>query len=358
MANTVFVLGAGASSGAGTPLMNNFLDRARELSVSGAADAYGDSFKQVLDAVSKLQLVHSKSQLDIHNVESVFAAFEMAKTLSTFADYGPEQIEALSRAMIRLIVGTIQETFRVPVHNHAARAPYPYPEFAALVAGMTQNRVHKRSVAIITFNYDMALDLALYFNNTLVRYGLQQGERPDAIPLLKLHGSLNWARCAGCTEVVPWYLSDYFSRYRWSLDQDRRFVWLPIASNFKTLRHGEHTVQNEPMIVPPTWNKAHHHQEISRVWSFAARELSEAENIVVIGYSLPQSDMFFRLLYALGTVASAPLDRFWVVNPDASGEVKNRFQAILGPGAAARFQYLEKDFASSLPEISRALVAQ
>jgi hypothetical protein len=38
------------------------------------------------------------------------------------------------------------------------------------------------------------------------------------------------------------------------------------------------------------------------VWRTAAQHLSEAEHIFIIGYSLPETDQFFRYLYGLGTV--------------------------------------------------------
>ena len=46
------------------------------------------------------------------------------------------------------------------------------------------------------------------------------------------------------------------------------------------------------------------------------------------GYSLPEADMFFRYLYAVGTIGEASLRRVWVFNPDAG--VKPRFSALLG----------------------------
>jgi hypothetical protein len=45
----------------------------------------------------------------------------------------------------------------------------------------------------------------------------------------------------------------------------------------------------------------------------------EAQEIIVIGYSLPETDFFFRNLFALGTVGRKFIRRFAVVNPDWSG---------------------------------------
>jgi len=103
-------------------------------------------------------------------------------------------------------------------------------------------------------------------------------------------------------------------------------------------------VTGEPVIVPPTWNKADSHRSLSRVWSRGALELSQAENIIVIGYSMPETDAFFRYLYALGTVGPVMLKRFWVFDPDTTGAVEKRFENLLGHGAKPRFKYFARRF--------------
>ena len=111
----------------------------------------------------------------------------------------------------------------------------------------------------------------------------------------------------------------------------------------------------EPVLVPPTWNKTDYHRELGSVWSRAAKELSEADSIFVMGFSLPPTDSFFSYLYALGTVGKVPLKRFWVFNPDRAGEVENRFRNLLGPGAEQRFKYFTDTFEEGIQRISEEL---
>jgi hypothetical protein len=80
----------------------------------------------------------------------------------------------------------------------------------------------------------------------------------------------------------------------------------------------------------------------------SAKELESAKEIIVIGYSLPETDFFFRNLYALGTVGETFIRRFAVFNPDASGQVKGRFQSLVGPGARDRFEYHATKFVSAI----------
>jgi hypothetical protein len=352
MSNTVFILGAGASRQAGAPLMKDFLDTANYLWKSGNVSEAVDSFEKVFQGISELQQVHSKSQLDIQNVESVFAAFEMGKTLKKFGGYSLDQIGELANAMRQVIVQTIQTTLKLPVSGTRPGVPFPYGAFAELVDYLRGEAIPKSDVSIITFNYDMAIDYSFYVERIPLDYSLGENSGKEGIAVLKLHGSLNWAHCSVCNQVVPWLLNDYLKEYQWNIfpDDDIKYVTLGIGSYLKDYAHcsKDKNVDEEPVIVPPTWNKTQYHATLSNVWSRAAKELSGAENIFVIGYSLPTSDAFFRYLYALGTVGKTPLNRFWVFNPDSSGQTEERFKELLGPGAQARFKYFPKRFDESI----------
>jgi hypothetical protein len=80
------------------------------------------------------------------------------------------------------------------------------------------------------------------------------------------------------------------------------------------------------VIVPPSWNKTEYADSVGHIWQEAARQLSDAENIFVCGYSLPETDVFFKHLFALGSVGRSLIRRFWVINPDPDGSVESRFR--------------------------------
>jgi hypothetical protein len=106
----------------------------------------------------------------------------------------------------------------------------------------------------------------------------------------------------------------------------------------------------DPFIVPPTWNKGSYHKALKPVWQTAASRLAAATKVYVIGYSLPDSDLFFRYLFALGSVGKEVLERFWVFNPDP--EVSERFENLLGPGARRRYRYFKQNFNEALRVIA------
>ncbi len=139
MSNIVFILGAGASKKAGAPLMAEFLDVARDLWAKNEVSEASSQFESVFKAIGSLQGVHSKSEFDIHNVESVFAAIEMGKTLNKFpgCETG-EQIDDLIRDMKAVISKTIERTLAFPISgsgsgSRGCECPEPYGRFVELI---------------------------------------------------------------------------------------------------------------------------------------------------------------------------------------------------------------------------------
>ncbi len=345
MADIVFLLGAGASHQAGAPLMANFLDVAEDLWKTGRAAHREDSYRAVFSSIGRMQLVHSKAQLDLNNIESVFNAFEMARILGKFPGGDSVPIETAIEALKTVIACTLEQTVSFHFDSQRLLPPKPYERFAELLNHLRSRTHPQRSVAVLTFNYDLAADYGLAFGNLGPEYGLGQ-DRGSGVPLLKLHGSINWAICDVCNAVVPWYFKDFFSRFQFHPFDGP--VRLDLWSKFGSFAHCEKKVRCLPFLVPPSWNKTDRHETIRPVWQRAAQELTTAENVFVIGYSLPQTDGFFRTLYALGVVGEMPLKRIWVFNPDETGEVENRFRSLVGPGAAARFRYFPMQFAAAI----------
>jgi hypothetical protein len=111
-------------------------------------------------------------------------------------------------------------------------------------------------------------------------------------------------------------------------------------------------IEPAPIIVPPGFYKAEHHEALKEIWRAAAQELSDAEDIIVIGFSLPTTDSFFNHLYALGTEGRSTIRKFWVFNPDAQGSVENRFEAMLGFGASPHFHYFPLTFGAAISELA------
>lgn len=362
----VFVLGAGASAAAKAPLGSNFMDKARSLLRGGdlhLEDA--GAFRLVFKARDALKAVHSKADLDLTNIEVLFSAFEMAALFGRLGSLSEEEVQSLPGAMRRLISRTVELSMEFPILSSPMQGspeakrggewtsgtfpklmpPLPYESFSDLLV-----KISKRNwdtVSVITFNYDLGIDFALHFEGIPYRYGFSQ-DSAKTIDLLKLHGSLNWGRCAMCKEVMSLDMRECLKRLKIRAAGSMKF---PVSEDLRLLQHCGSQLKSEPLIVPPTWNKGTLHIGIDRVWKKAARHLSEAEYIFVIGYSYPPTDEFFRYLYALGTIGDGWLEKVMVFNPDQ--EVGERIKKLLGPLARDKFAALTNGFDTAIPYISK-----
>ena len=355
MSKIVFILGAGASRDCGAPLMYDFLDTASRLMSTGEVNEKKEHFERVFKAISSLQAVHSKSQLDLNNIESIFTALEIANVLGKLPGFDKEEIPKVIASLKEVIVATLEKTIDFPTRGRQILPTNTYDSFSKLL-GYLKNKAHPAlSTSVITFNYDIALDVAMHRNGQGPVYGFGPDvSASQPTKLLKLHGSLNWAVRTNDGSVQPLTLQEYFSKYSYQgFGEERSTCHIPIGSQLQEFysQHTDVEVKPEPVIVPPTWNKADYHHLLSTIWGQAAKELEEAEYIYIIGYSLPETDAFFRLLYGLGTVGNTPLKKVSVYNPDSSGEIEQRFREMLGPGALARFEFRSLYFSKCVNDI-------
>lgn len=345
MSKIVFVLGAGASAHCGTPLMNNFLEVAEDLWRRGEVKEVAEHFEKVFDAIGYLQGIQSKAKLDTYNIETIYAAFEMGKLLDSLP--GIEEMslmkgcepsvlmEELISSIKKVIAYTLEQTTRLP-SGGTPEAPQSYFEFAGIINSLIGG---EKDCSIITFNYDLGLDYALYKRRILPDYSLGDIDlRGRSVTYLKLHGSVNWGKCKKCEKIIPCREFDKTIYLR-----VKDYSIIPIISKLKTLKCkcGE-PLEEDPFIVPPTWNKTAYHTEIGQVWKRAASALKDAEHIFVLGYSLPSTDLFFHYLFALGVDMRTTLKGFYVYNTDP--EVKGRFENLLGSGIEQRFRFWHRTF--------------
>ncbi|TNF03459.1 MAG: hypothetical protein EP323_07595 [Gammaproteobacteria bacterium] len=361
MSDIVFILGAGASKQCGAPLMGDFLDVAHRLTRAGEISDINDHFGRVFRAIGALQAVHSKAQLDLTNIESIFTALEISNVLKRLPGFEADEIPGVIASLKEVIVKTLESTIDFPTSRSHIGVPKPYEQFAELVRHLRSEAHPNQSVSVITFNYDIAVDMALYQHGMGPDYGIPPTSRShNPVSLFKLHGSLNWAQRKDSGGVYPLQLDQYFDKYRIQSWEERGSCKIPIGSQLREYysKHTDIDVELEPVIVPPTWNKSDYHHALSTIWGKAAHNLSEAHTIFICGYSLPETDAFFKLLYALGTVGTSPLEKIIVYNPDETGLTNDRFKNMLGPGAIARYEYRAKTFGEAIHDIKQLFPAK
>jgi hypothetical protein len=341
---TVFILGAGASRSAGAPLMADFIERALSVYSRGTSGWARKYFEQVFVARRKLQAAFAKSNVDLDNIENLFSVFEMASLIGRLDDLPEEAVNELPRSLRFLISRTLEQTIQYPMPDSGSvvRAPFPYDAFAQLLIELnTMSDVGP--VAVMTFNYDLCLEYALALEGVAPNYGFD-APAGAALPIYKVHGSLNWVR------------DDLSGAIRWAglRPPPIRPLWEKFGLNASAARpvdtadlldseiRSGSLDHPDPVIVPPTWNKGAHQQMLRHIWRQTSVALASAENIFVIGYSLPPSDQFFRAFFSLSTIADTIIDRFWVFDPAPTEFVKQRYGQLLGPAIRDRNKFIHE----------------
>ncbi len=178
------------------------------------------------------------------------------------------------------------------------------------------SKIHKENANIITFNYDTIFERYLikatknngklfmnydrkeldyydiYYHLPIMSleartsqiYDSKRRERKKGIPTVKiskLHGSVNWyysgdARSGG--ELI-YYEYDKISGNEFEREKNRRDL--------------------VPLIIPPVLDKSGF-MGISAIkiqWEMARRAIQDADNIYILGYSFPLTDMAIKLLF-------------------------------------------------------------
>lgn len=377
----VFILGAGFSASAGAPLINDFLDVSRDIfdDPDSELDDYERTvFQTAFDFKKHVAQAREKFDIDLDDIEQLFGLVEMSHRLDTAT-------ENVRDAMVYLIAKTLQLAVARKKHRPYIRmtldkayensnptwaalvpqeaspgvfCPDVYQHFALLLSGRYDDP-HKnksRSNIAITFNYDLVLDDALRRIGVAPFYGLpnisadDQLDGPDAqsVSVLKLHGSTNWAICSACRQV-------HVLGTKWTTDA-KAFRARACAK----CKQGKLNL----LLVPPSWDKSEYRETMRPVWKKAVDALKTAKRIVVIGYSMPGSDTFFKFLLTLGLAENHQLHKFVLVDlarsPSLSdvsqgGEIphsiESRYRAILGKlFAKRRFMFFPNGFGGFLAD--------
>jgi hypothetical protein len=355
MSNHLFILGAGASYSSGAPLMNNFLDIARMRLAEGNSQINKKAFERALSAIGKLQLAHSKAQLDLVNLESVFNSFEMAKLISGFSDLTEVDIDDIIKSLKIMIVETLESSISYKgSRSGRVSVDGDYKKLISLIVDSLNNGI-RHNYSFITFNYDILLDCALYNYGLEYNYYLNGQVIAGEIPLLKLHGSCNWAKGIDRDVIIPLSITEYFQNYSHKGLEDG-LVKIAISKHMiEYFRNKNKEVSDEIVLIPPSWNKVSYGGGIKNVWIEAGRQLKQADHIHIIGYSFPDTDIYFNMLYSIGTISERPLTSIGIYNPERREEFKDKIRSLLGPGALRRLVFHEVDFENALPIISEKI---
>lgn len=197
-------------------------------------------------------------------------------------------------------------------------------------------RLLKPKDDIISFNYDCVLDYALKKHgagkwNPHRGYGFNLGARGK-----RLSGDVHWRpdKPAQSDDTIHLY------KLHGSLHFD---ITGEHGKESVKLKQRPYTKQGGNMrfsIIPPEWHKAYDEGVFARLWQQAAAAINRAHHVVLIGYSLPPTDLHSTALFRT-SIKPGSLKGLVVVNPDRSA--RRRTRSVLQRGLQASTRVLSFD---------------
>lgn len=301
--NCVFFLGAGFSANYGQPVMSNFKWRAdarraeRSAAIEKKGSTEGVSADFILDCYKAFNAFHDERQkypnpmkLDWGNIEHLLTQAEFLKDLGLPPEGLCEQIKWV-----------IQDVYQ---KDYWDKRPDRLPSFLQMTRDSGYQPV------ILTTNYDVICEMTLgrekyhypgfdIDKGDFAKYTGANGSNlnPDATPIIKIHGSVNWLEHQNheCAAFV-----DLKSR------DETKYKFMTREFDYETCRKDvARFFDNEdkwpevlPLIVPPLMGKHSEREVIKHQWRAAIDALSNATHVFVIGYSFPVTDVFMSRLWA------------------------------------------------------------
>ena len=305
--HVVVVLGAGASAAAGCPVMRGFIDRAIDFERLGRfSESEKPDVRAALELYRSIRAHFQITEHDSENVENLLSLADLASRLITKAPIEELNSPELPGQLRRFIEAVITRSVSMPSPTSpnwpkGENSAGPYGKFARTLAYLGGR------VTVITLNYDCVLEYACYSMGLPYSYDRDGG---DGLEILKLHGSSNWLRCSteGCTQRKNLTISEISHR---PIKEGADEGFIERASLVCEVCETELS----PLIIPPTWAKSFD-IELQRTWTRAVEALADAEVLVAIGISLPDTDAHFRELLHTGLSSSRLRQALAIVGPD------------------------------------------
>lgn len=314
---TVIFLGAGASKADGAPiqleLFRGFFESCREQGPYSSTNEMKRELSTYFEWMWGIDVDQGNlSAARFPTFEEALGLLELAESkgeffrgfggLSQNATRGKE----LRAHLISLIAVYLEKKLRIGGNYHLA------------LVNQLRDQECLEQTAFISLNYDILIDNSLILQGaTGIDYAVafnnqNNPQRPRAIPLLKLHGSLNWLYCPTCNaldhypgEKIAAQLTDHPHRGVCDRCQEPRV----------------------PIIIPPTFFKVMSNVYLQLIWKRAEEELKRAGRIIFCGYSFPEADMHIKYLLKRAEVnrmGEAP--KVFIVNehPDKTEQQRQR----------------------------------
>lgn len=312
MSNIVYFIGAGFSKTLGGPSQAEILPMILNLTVTdGNHYGNGEYFFQERDRVyfflKKAFPRVPKSQWSALALEYLFSIMDRAiLNKDSFRQLTLQDMVQARAALIHTIIHLFDIRLKNLINKDILVKFFNY---------LSSKPNLENNYSFITTNWDLILDNRLYprwFINQsnehmikLLDYGceccyfeptpLTERDRYptlNKIFLCKLHGSLNWLVCPNCNRLF-FKIGEKIA-IREFVDPQPCYVCNNSPGNPKK----KQSLHLQSLVIMPTMLKEIKSLHLQQVWQKAAQILSNADQLIFIGYSFPLADFEIRYLLA------------------------------------------------------------
>jgi hypothetical protein len=309
----VFVLGAGASAFAGYPLAPGLLAFIRNFRSLEART--NERASRIISKLNDAEMLFSRNVVrdpnGVANLEELLTYLELYHsfpgTMFSLNPWSPSD-----SADIRLVVTQKFLEYQYDLNKNTwgtGARPGAVGEVSEAWA-----RLIEPGDVILTFNWDILHEVVLWRSGRWSYrngYGFEcegqgQRERPSRTLVLKLHGSVNWVQEDEAAPVAyVAHVSDFFP-------DSRDWDWRP--------HYSEAQADSGRKLLLPTYLKdISSNKVLLNIWTEAHRMITEAKELVVVGYSLNPVDHPARLLFGTALSQNTALEQATIVSLDPGG---------------------------------------
>jgi hypothetical protein len=165
---------------------------------------------------------------------------------------------------------------------------------------------------IVSFNWDLLIEVACRDLGVSINYGK---DNEGSLSLIKPHGSLNLAEMS----------KDRYDKAKEAINvhsieiihENNGIVVVRAENPADSANRIIHPFK-DVLLVEPTARKAYSSTWIKQQWQYALDVLRSADEIVIIGYSLPDTDFRPRILLQLAGLYRKKLPSVKIIDPNAN----------------------------------------
>ena len=292
----VYILGAGFSAPLGLPVMSDFLSRSKDLYFEDPERF--KHFNKVFLEIHRMARAKNYLEIDLFNIEQILSILDMEDYAS-----GTSHRDDFTKYLA--------DTISTLTPTTSAKSPLP---------GNWDDWLFAEDDRVRAYCYWLAGLLGIWIRSTKWTGMFALEEIPDPgfdYGIITLNYDLV---LENCLDLINNQVDNGELRFRGTVDGEG----FPVAK-----LHGSIDLVN---IVPPTWQKLAG-PEVRDAWKLAVHLLTRANEVRVLGFSLPETDGYVKYLLSLGAMRAPHLKQIDVICLDPTGDVQERYDRLVSfPG--------------------------